>query len=159
VALSEVRSVTIEVLLSKCDPMDAKQVQALMTRWGQLITRVSSDDEPEAIGLIQVSVWECVMYIICSLLFLILPSPPHFYSPTAPPMPVTRPSLFHSSSSFTTTTYSKMRVWLRGGEAKTLKRVVKGEESFVKRHRASFGIFSKQTKTMNPNDLCLDKKW
>ncbi|UZJ56335.1 hypothetical protein CBS101457_005655 [Exobasidium rhododendri] len=53
VALSEVRMVTIDVLLSKLQPSNAKQVQQLMTRWSGLITRVSSDDEPEAIGMIQ----------------------------------------------------------------------------------------------------------
>lgn len=55
VALSDVRAVTVNVLLGRCKPGDARQVQQLMSRWGQLISLVSSDDEQECIGLIQVS--------------------------------------------------------------------------------------------------------
>lgn len=54
VSLSQVRQVAIEVLVGKCKSNDAKQVQQLMSRWGKLITRISSDDEADAINLIQV---------------------------------------------------------------------------------------------------------
>lgn len=55
VSLNQVREVAIDVLLGKCKTNDARQVQELMSRWGKLFTRISSDDEADAINLIQVS--------------------------------------------------------------------------------------------------------
>jgi hypothetical protein len=56
VSLSEVREVTVHFLLGKCNPGNAKGVQQLMSRWAKLVTLVSTDDEADAINLVQVSI-------------------------------------------------------------------------------------------------------
>lgn len=55
VPLKEVRKIVIEFFLEKFSIEDPKSIGEILDRWGGLIEIVSSDDQVEALGLVQVS--------------------------------------------------------------------------------------------------------
>lgn len=55
VPLKEVKKIVIEFFLQKFDVRDPKGISVLLERWGPLIKAVSTDDQVEALGLVQVS--------------------------------------------------------------------------------------------------------
>lgn len=58
VPLKEVRKIVIEFFLEKFSIEDPKSIGEILDRWGGLIEIVSSDDQVEALGLVQVSCFE-----------------------------------------------------------------------------------------------------
>jgi translation initiation factor eIF-2B subunit epsilon len=131
VSLSEVREITVDFLLSKCTPNNAKQVQQLMSRWAKLITLVSTDDEADAINLIQVSLPRYTSRRFMNNTFLTLRR-------TALRIQLIHLSSCHYSRSSTTTMSSKRKALYHGGEVKNPKSVLKSEKNYVKKLKVSF---------------------